>query len=158
MKRMRIAALGVAVMAMASLAQAQAPQASDSGRAHGRGEMRGEMRGERGPGGRRGGPMGMLMQGSTLSDAQRTQARTIADQYRDRMQALRGDRQRGERPDSATMVQMRALMVQEQAELRAVLTPEQQKQFDANVATMEQRMKERRERGDDRRPERSGSR
>jgi Spy/CpxP family protein refolding chaperone len=139
MKRMRIAALGVAIMAFASVAGAQAPPASDSAKVRDRGEMRGE----RGSRGARRGPMGALFKGITLSDAQQSQVRTIAEKYRAEMKTLRAGHERGTRPDSASVRQMRAVVERQQVELRGVLTADQQKQFDQNVTAMRERMQER---------------
>lgn len=164
MKGIRLAALGVAVMAMASVAGAQAPAASDSGKAHGHGQhgqqgqqgQHGEMRGERGPRGR--GPMRGLFRGITLSDAQKAQARAISEKYRDQMRTQREGWERSARPDSARMQQMRSLMERQRSELRGVLTADQQKVFDQNLATMKERMQKRQERRADRHESRSGQR
>jgi len=153
MKRIRIATLGVALMAVASVAGAQAPQSSDTGKAKahaedhrgGHREARGERRGR--------GPMRGLLRGIELSDAQKTQVRQISEKYRSEFQALRGDRAQGQerqRPDSAKMQQMRSLMDRQQADIRAVLTADQRKTFDQNLAQMKQRMQERQQRRGDR--------
>jgi len=149
MKRIRIATLGVALMAVASVAGAQAPQSSDTGKARARAEDHRGARGER----RAGGPMRGLLRGIDLSDAQKTQIRQISEKYRTEFQSLRGDRAQGQerqRPDSAKMQQMRSLMDRQQADIRAVLSADQRKTFDQNLAQMKQRMQERQQRRGDR--------
>ena len=104
-----------------------------------------------GMGGRRGGPMQMLMQGITLSDAQRTRVDSLMTASRARMQAMRGMTQGGgsdaspggPRPDSATRAARRQEMEAQRTALRNILTPDQQKTFDANVARMREMMQQR---------------
>jgi protein CpxP len=96
----------------------------------------------RGPGGR-GGPGGgagrgdqMLLRGITLSADQQQRIDTIRARYRPQMEQMRqqsgGDR-------DAARTQMRTMMEKQQAEIRAVLTSEQQAQFDRNAAEMRAR-------------------
>lgn len=105
-----------------------------------------------GMGGRRGGPMGMLLQGITLTDAQRTRVDSLMTASRARMQAMRGMTQGGgsdanpagpPRPDSATRAARRQEMEAQRTALRNILTPDQQKTFDANVARMRDMMQQR---------------
>ena len=119
------------------------------GRGHGgqRGAGQGEMRG-----GDRRGPMmaaRALLRGIDLTDAQKTKIRDIALKYRPRHEAfadtMRANRELGIRPDSTQLAKRMQILAQERAEIRAVLTAEQQKTFDANVAKMQDRMKERRD-------------
>ena len=56
------------------------------------------------------------------------------------MEMMQKMRDSGERPDSATRAAMRAERQKQVNEYRAVLTPEQQKVFDSNVAEMRGRM------------------
>lgn len=115
--------------------------------------------GERGDrGGRRGGPGGFLLKGITLSDAQKAQLKAQREKENPQAKALReqfgtimrDERAARERGDSAGVkaardraqalrTQMEPLRQQQIASLRAILTPEQQKQFDANVAQMKER-------------------
>ena len=97
-------------------------------------------------GGPRGGPRDghrsdqMLFRGITLSDAQRQQVDSINAKYRTQMQTLRenaGDDRR------QAFQQMRDLMERRNAEVRTVLTADQQKVFDQNVEEMRSRMRER---------------
>lgn len=92
----------------------------------------------RGPGGR-GDRMQMLFSGITLTADQQTQIQAIRDKHRSANQGL----DPRNNPDDRTkmMNDMQAQM----AEVRAVLTPDQQTQFDKNVADMRQRMQERRD-------------
>ena len=94
----------------------------------------------RGPG--RGGPGGFrgdqaLLRNITLSADQQLRVDSIRARYRTQMEQMRqqsgGDR-------DAMRGQMRAMMEKQQAEIRAVLTPDQQRQFDQNVADMRARM------------------
>jgi Spy/CpxP family protein refolding chaperone len=93
------------------------------------------------PSGMRGGNrmMTTLLEGITLTDAQKAKIDSISAKYRAEMPAFTP----GTRPDSATMARRRELMQQETAEIRSVLTPEQQKVFDENVARMRERMQRR---------------
>ena len=61
----------------------------------------------------------------------------IRTSYRTQMEQLRGS---GDR--DAMRAQMRPLMEKQQAEIRAVLTPDQQRQFDQNAAEMRSRMEQ----------------
>ena len=88
--------------------------------------------------GRRGGDRGqMLLQGITLSADQQTQVQAIRERHRAEMQGLNP---RENPDDRAKMMQNVQAQV---AEIRAVLTPDQQVQFDKNVAEMRQRMQDR---------------
>jgi Spy/CpxP family protein refolding chaperone len=101
-----------------------------------------------GPGGqgqeggpRRGGGMQMLMKDITLSADQQAQVEKIGLAAREEMRAL-GPMQPGTPPDSATRAKRDELRKKQYAEVRKVLTAEQQKTFDANIAEMEKRMQE----------------
>lgn len=145
MKAIRIVALGAAValgLGSAGELRAQAnpaPQAGAERAAKARAE-----RGERGERGRmQGRHMGGLFRDIDLTDAQKEQMKAIHERYRPQMQALRPER--GERrdstarPDSATRAQAATLMTRRHADIRAVLTAEQQVTFDRNVAQMKER-------------------
>lgn len=103
-----------------------------------------------------------LFRGITLTQEQKTQIRAIHKKYAEQgkplfqamrpvMQEARADRQRGDtaaakaawQKTSAQREQLRALRTQETADVRAVLTADQQKQFDQNVATLKARMQQR---------------
>jgi Spy/CpxP family protein refolding chaperone len=89
-------------------------------------------------GGRGGDRMQMLFNGITLSADQQTQVQAIRERHRSATQGLdpRGN------PDDRT--KMRTDLQAQMAEVRAVLTADQQTQFDKNVADMQQRMQGRR--------------
>lgn len=88
--------------------------------------------------GRRGGDRTqMLFQGITLTADQQSQVQAIRDRHRAEMQGLNP---RENPDDRAKMMQN---MQTQMAEIRAVLTPDQQTQFDKNAAEMRQRMEQR---------------
>ena len=94
-----------------------------------------------------------LMRGIDLTDAQRSSMRALRERYRTQSAEL----MRAARPDSAMRMEMRKrqqdamqratqLREQESAEIRKLLTPEQQKQFDDNREQATRRMEQMRER------------
>ena len=88
--------------------------------------------------GRRGGDRTQaLFNGITLTADQQTQVTAIRERHRSEMQALNP---RENPDDRAKMMQN---MQTQLAEIRAVLTPDQQTQFDKNVAEMRDRMQQR---------------
>lgn len=110
--------------------------------------------GERGGRGR-GGMDGMLLKGITLTDAQKTRVNALRkeqkaemkktrEQFGAVMQDARAARQRGDTATArAKMEQVRTQMERNRerqiATLRTILTAEQQKQLDANIAAMKDR-------------------
>ena len=84
----------------------------------------------------RGRQMEMLMQGIALSDAQKASVDSIGQVYRAQMPPM----QQGSPPDSATRAKRMAVMQQQVAAVRAVLTTEQQKVFDKNLEDMRANM------------------
>ena len=153
MKKMIMFAAFAAMAGIGTL-QAQNPDRPQGGR-----------RGEGGPG--RGGMMmgGALLRGITLTDAQKTQLEKIQADERAQMQAQRGQargrpdfeaiREAREKGDTATVnrlmkaqrAQMEGRRDAQIATLRGILTADQQKQLDANVAEMKQRQEQGGERG-----------
>ena len=134
MKAIRIATLAIAFCAgMTSVAAAQGqPEPKE-----GQGEMR-----------RGGGMGGMLLKDITLTDAQKEQVKTIREKYVPRQLELRKAVQAtGGPPDDATRAKMMELQSQQSAEIRAILTPDQQKTFDNNLHEMKERMDARRKEG-----------
>ena len=144
--------LGVAIAGLSAVASAQNAQRPDSAHRHGRWEQ-----GQQGPGRGGFGP-GALLKGITLTDAQKTQLKALrtkaghdsADRaaQRNAMAKIRDARQRGDTTTAkALMQEARVNMQREQdqrvAQIRTILTPDQQKQLDANVAKMKQRMAQR---------------
>jgi Spy/CpxP family protein refolding chaperone len=78
-----------------------------------------------------------LLRGITLSADQQQRIDSIRTRYRAQMEQMR--QQNGGDRDAAR-TQMRTTMEKQQAEIRAVLTTDQQTQFDQNVAEMRSRM------------------
>jgi Spy/CpxP family protein refolding chaperone len=129
MKAIRIATLAAALcVGMTTVAAAQGtPQ-------QGQGEMR-----------RGGGMGGMLLKDITLTDAQKAQVKTIRDKYVPQLQELRKSAQAvGGPPDEATRSKMMDIQSKQAAEIRAILTADQQVQFDKNLAEMKAHAAERR--------------
>lgn len=129
MKAIRIATLAAALcVGMTSVAAAQGvpPQ--------GQGEMR-----------RGGGMGGMLLKDITLTDAQKNQIKTIREKYMPQQMELRKAAQAtGGPPDEATRAKMMDLQNKQAADIRAILTADQQATFDKNLAEMKSRMDSRR--------------
>ena len=158
MRAVRVLALGAA-MVIGSGGVAFAQQTDSSARP--RAEQNREGKGPRADrGARRAGPRGpkrvarALFRGIELSADQRTRLGQINERFRVERTQLR-ERARaglaeGQRPDSAQRAAMRTsaqqLMQRQRAEVRGVLTAEQQATFDRNVQEVEKRMAERRER------------
>jgi protein CpxP len=135
-------ALSLGAVGVASAQATQQPQRSEHGeRGWGRGPGKG------------------LLKGINLTDAQKAklkemrkseQSNASNEQFRKAMADARATRQRGD--TAAARAQMQALRPQmEQARerqvaaMRSILTPDQLKQFDANVAEMKQHAGQRRE-------------
>lgn len=117
MKAIRIATLTVALCAgitSVGAAQGQPEPAKD-----GRGTMGGH-----------------LLKDITLTDAQKEQAKVIREKYVPQLVQLRKAEQAMGRPDEATRAQMADLKNRQAAELRAILTADQQVIFDRNLAAM----------------------
>ena len=133
MKAIRIAALGVALLAgSTAIAGAQAatqPPAQQQG----------------GPGGGRGG-FNRSLNGIELTDAQKTKVAEIQAKYQPEMQAIRESMQGGGDRAEA-FKKMQALNDKRNPEIRAVLTPEQQTIFDKNLAEQKARMEQMRQGG-----------
>lgn len=143
--------LGLALIvgaAGAAAAQSTRPDARPDSARRERGEW-----GMRRRGG--GGPERMLLKGITLTDAQKTRLTALRkeqqpemkktrEQFGAVMKEARDARQRGDTATArAKMQQVRTAMATQRekqiASLRTVLTAEQQKQFDANVAEWKER-------------------
>jgi periplasmic protein CpxP/Spy len=127
MKVIRIATLAFALcVGMTSVAAAQGQPEGQKGQ----GEMR-----------RGGGMGGMLLKDITLTDAQKDQIKTIREKYVPRQLELRKAVQAtGGPPDEATRAKMVELRDQQSAEIRAILTPDQQKTFDHNLHELKEKM------------------
>ena len=120
MKAMRILAAAMLVL-VATTAQAQGGQAGGAGQAQGGGAGRMNE---------------MLFKGITLSDEQKTKIDTIQAKSREESRALM---QAGGMQDSTTRAKMQANRTKQMADIRALLTAEQQVVFDKNVAEMPER-------------------
>ena len=122
MKFLATLALSAAVLMGAStMARAQADQAAP-------------------PRGQRGGMMSAaLLKGIDLSAAQKAKIDSIQTSYRSQMPAMTP----GSRPDEATRAKRREIMQKESADIRAVLTSDQQKVYDKNLEEMRSRMQRR---------------
>jgi Spy/CpxP family protein refolding chaperone len=118
MKRIRVYALLVALVAFA------APAAYAQGGGGGGGQGRGNRQ------------MEMLMQGITLTDAQKAQIDSIAQSFRAQMPAFTP----GQPPDSAAQAKRMEIAEKRNTAIRGVLTADQQKVFDKNVADMRANM------------------
>ena len=133
MKVIRIATLAAALcVGITSVAAAQGTEPPQQGQAQG--EMR-----------RGGGMGGMLLKDINLTDAQKAQVKTIREQYAPQQLELRKSVQAtGAPPDEATRAKIADLQNQQAAEIRAILTADQQKTFDHNLHEMKERMDARR--------------
>lgn len=123
MKAIRIATLAIALcVGVTSVGAAQGqPEPSKQGQ----GEMR-----------RGGGMGGMLLKDITLTDVQKEQIKTIREKYLPQMVQLRKTAQAVGGPDAASRAQMADLQSKQAAEIRAILTADQQTIFDSNLAEM----------------------
>jgi Spy/CpxP family protein refolding chaperone len=126
MKALRIAALGVALLAGSSAlagAQGATPAPQQQG----------------GPGGG-GRGLGRSLAGIELTDAQKAKLTAINEKYSPEMQALRETMQSGDRAEG--MKKMQSLREKMSPEVRAVLTPEQQAIYDKNLAEQKARFEQ----------------
>ena len=135
MSWIKLTVAGIALCAGASVAGAQgAPPA---------GAPQGAPQGPQGgppPGGMRGGRgMAMLFEGITLTEAQQKQVQDISEKYRAQMRELMPNGMQGGPPDDATRAKMDELRTKQNAEIRALLTADQQTIFDKNVAEAKKR-------------------
>lgn len=89
-----------------------------------------------GQGGGRGRQMEMLMQGITLTDAQKASVDSITQVYRAQMPAFTP----GQPPDSAARAKRMEVMQKQFGAIRTLLTADQQKVYDKNLEEMRSRM------------------
>ena len=103
----------------------------------------------------RGGARGdRMLEGLNLTKDQRDQITVIRDRYKLQADSMRMG---GAAHDSTSRSAFRSLMMQEMREIRGVLTPDQQKQFDDRMAQMRERRRQHGQRGDyDRRGDHDG--
>lgn len=136
----------VAVLAATAFATAVPAEAQGRGRGRGSSESSrdDDNRGMRMQG------MPRLLAGITLTETQKTRIRDIHLKYQPRQQALRDTARAnvmaGISNDSTTRLKVQQNALAERNEIRAVLTVEQQKTFDANVAKFEARRKDKSDR------------
>ena len=116
MKRIRVYAL------LAVLVAFTAPAAFAQGGGGGGGQGRGGMQ--------------RLMNGITLTDAQKAQVDSITQVFRSQMPPM----QQGTPPDSATRAKMMEARQKQYTAVRDVLTADQQKVFDKNLEDMRANM------------------
>jgi len=127
MKVIRIATLAAALcVGVTSIAAAQGTEPAQ-----------GQSRGGRGMG-------GTLLKDITLTDAQKEQVKTIREKYLPQQVELRKSAQATGSMDDATRAKMADLQNKQAAAIRAILTAEQQAQFDKNLAEIKARMEARR--------------
>ena len=127
MRAIRIATLAAALcVGITSVAAAQGAEPPQQGQ----GEAR------------RGGGMGnWLLKDITLTDAQKDQVKTIREKYMPQQMELRKQAQAvGGPPDDATRTKIMDLQTKQAADIRAILTADQQAVFDKNLAAMKERM------------------
>jgi Spy/CpxP family protein refolding chaperone len=130
MKVIRIATLAAALcVGITSAAAAQGTEPPQQGQ----GEMR-----------RGGGMGGQLLKDINLTDAQKAQVKAIREKYAPQQLELRKSAQAVGGADEATRAKIADLQQKQAAEIRAVLTADQQAQFDKNLAEMKARMDARR--------------
>src|ERR1043166_7158803 len=120
--RLRLALVSAAVVLLAGAPGPASAQAAPEG--GGMGGPRRQGFGE--------GPMQMLLKDITLSPEQQAKIDSIRARYRAQLPAFPP----GGPPDSATREKMRDVLRHEDDEMRAVLTADQQKTWDHNVAEM----------------------
>jgi Spy/CpxP family protein refolding chaperone len=142
-----MALVAAALVSSVSFAGAQAPTPNATGERHATG------RGMEGRPGRNG-----LFRGVNLSDAEKAKIKQVREKYQGEakglreslkpaMQEARAARQKGDSVaakaawdrSAADRDKLRALMERERADIRASLSSENQKQFDANVQQLAQR-------------------
>jgi Spy/CpxP family protein refolding chaperone len=117
----------------------QAPPA-DSASPHAQGDRQGSRMGHRG--GHRGDRM---LEGLNLTKDQRDQINVIRDRYKLQADSMRMG---GAAHDSTSRSAFRSMMVQEMRDIRGVLTPDQQQQFDDRMAKMREHRQQNGQRGD----------
>lgn len=124
MKAIRIATLAAALcVGMTTVAAAQGAEPPQQGQ--GRGDRMG----------------GLLLKDIALTDAQKDQIKTIREKYLPQLMELRKQSQAvGGPPDEATRAKYADLQNKQVADIRAILTADQQAIFDKNLAGMKERM------------------
>ena len=130
MSWIKLAVAGIALCAGASAASAQGAPAGTNA-------PQGSAQGGQGRGGR---GTSMLMEGITLTDEQQAKFGEIALKYRAERQKLVPNGMQGGPPDDATRAKLGEITDKQYAEIRTLLTADQQKVFDANLEKRKQMM------------------
>jgi Spy/CpxP family protein refolding chaperone len=139
-----VALIGLALAGASTVAAAQSnaqPQAGRAGVGVGRARFD-STRSDSGRGWGRRGAMGDrgALAGIKLTDAEKTSLKDIHKKYGDQLKTLRQQNQgKGAGQNADARAQFQTVMERERADIRAVLTPDQRTQFDANVAKMHDR-------------------
>ena len=81
-----------------------------------------------------------IFTGITLTPAQQKQVDSLYASNQPMRDKMKAQMESGQKPDSAQMVAMRDARQKAAASYRSVLTPDQQKVFDKNIADMQERM------------------
>lgn len=121
----------VAAVSVTACAHSQQAPPADSASPRGQGGWQGSRMRHRG-----GGHGDRMFEGMNLTKDQHSQINLIRDRYKLRADSLRKG---GAARDSTTHSAFRSLMTQQMGEIRNVLTPDQQKQFDDKMAKMRER-------------------
>ena len=125
------ALLCVAAVSVSACAHSQQAPPADSSSPRGQGGWQGSQNRHRG-----GSRSDRMFEGLNLTKDQQAQIKLIRDRYKPQADSLRTG---GATRDSTSRAAMRSLMTQQIADIRAVLTPDQQKQFDDNMAKIRDR-------------------
>jgi protein CpxP len=130
----------VAATTMTACAHSQQAPPADSAAPRAGGDWHGPQMGHRGD--HRGDRM---LEGLNLTTEQHDQIKAIRERYHARADSLRAG---GMQHDSTSRAAFRSMMMQQMQEIRGVLTPDQQKQFDDRIAKMRERREQNGGRGD----------
>jgi Spy/CpxP family protein refolding chaperone len=134
MSWIKLAVAGLALCAGASAASAQG--AAPAGAPATSGPEGGPQGGQRGGRG-----IAMLLEGITLTDAQQVKVDAVKEKYAAERKALMPNGMGGGPPDESVRAKMKEMSENQYAELRAILTADQQKVFDANLEKRKQKTK-----------------
>ena len=134
MSWIKLAAAGFALCAGASVASAQGgpPAGGPPAGAPPQGGPQAGQRGGRG--------MAMLLEGITLTADQQTKVDAVRAKYMAERQKMMPNGMGGGPPDEGMRAKMREMTDKQNAELRAILTGDQQKVFDVNLEKRKQMM------------------
>jgi Spy/CpxP family protein refolding chaperone len=143
-----VALIGLTLAGTSAVAAAQSNAQPQAGRAGVRAEGRARFdstrtaRGDSGRGFGRREAMGArgALRGIKLSDAQKSSLKDIHKKYGEQLKTLREQNKgKAAAQNADTRAQFQAITARERDDIRAVLTPDQRTQFDANVAKMRDR-------------------